>query len=101
MLEIIKLSKQFKTSGEKGKAPQLTTILDSISFTVEPKTITCLMGCSGSGKTTLLRCICRLINFESGNICLNQIPLKALKPGDIGLVPQGYHLFEHMRVLEN
>jgi ABC-type polar amino acid transport system ATPase subunit len=101
MLEIIELRKHFKETVKKGSVTKTNIVLDGVSFSVAPKTITCIMGQSGSGKTTLLRCICRLLAFDSGKIQLNQIPLQALRAGDIGLVPQGYHLFEHMTVIEN
>lgn len=42
--------------------------LGPISFSIEPGTITALVGDNGSGKSTLLKMIMNLVNYESGTI---------------------------------
>lgn len=91
MLTVINLTKRFADH----------TILNNISFETIPGNVLTIMGCSGGGKTTLLRCICGLDQPDTGTLLLDGQPVRTLPAGAIGLVPQGYHLFEHFTVLEN
>ena len=43
-------------------------VLDGVSFTVAPGTVTAIIGRSGSGKSTALRCIDRLERIDAGEI---------------------------------
>jgi putative ABC transport system ATP-binding protein len=51
-------------------------VLDSISFTIQPRKILAVIGPSGSGKSTLLRTMNRLIEIDSGNILISGTPIK-------------------------
>ncbi len=42
--------------------------IDNASFTIEPGSVTALIGQSGSGKTTIVNLLCRLIDPSSGSI---------------------------------
>jgi ABC-2 type transport system ATP-binding protein len=48
--------------------------LNSVSFNVERGEIVALLGANGSGKTTTVQSICRLIEWEIGEITIDGIP---------------------------
>lgn len=77
--------------------------LKSIDFKVKKGEIVVICGPSGSGKSTLIRCINQLESYDSGELMVLSNPAgsKAIKPGQIGMVFQHFHLFPHLTVLEN
>ncbi|MDN3696273.1 amino acid ABC transporter ATP-binding protein [Vibrio cortegadensis] len=77
--------------------------LKSIDFKVKKGEIVVICGPSGSGKSTLIRCINQLESYDSGELMVLSHPAgsKAIKPGQIGMVFQHFHLFPHLTVLEN
>lgn len=82
-----------------------TTVVDQVSLTVAPRTVTVIVGTSGSGKTTLLRMINRLVEPTSGAIRIDGKDASAI-PGfrlrrQIGYAIQGHGLFPHRTVAEN
>lgn len=97
IIEIKKLHKYF------GK----NEVLKGINLDVYKGEVVCVIGSSGSGKSTLLRCINLLETPDSGEILFNGTDLanpstKINKMREkIGMVFQGFHLFENMNVLEN
>ncbi|MHB8072764.1 phosphonate ABC transporter ATP-binding protein [Desulfosporosinus fructosivorans] len=82
--------------------------LDNISFSVNKGEFVSVIGPSGSGKSTLLRCINRIIEPTSGEICvdgvisssLNKQKLRKLRTR-IGMIFQHYNLVERLTVIEN
>jgi ATP-binding cassette subfamily B protein len=79
-------------------------ILKKLSFTVEPGTMTALVGPSGAGKTTISALIPRLYDVTGGSIEINGIDirdyvLESLRM-NIGVVMQDAHLF-HETIEEN
>jgi ATP-binding cassette subfamily B protein len=79
-------------------------ILRKLSFTVEPGTMTALVGPSGAGKTTISALIPRLYDVTDGSIELNGVDireydLESLRM-NIGVVMQDAHLF-HETIEEN
>ncbi|PYE89171.1 ABC transporter ATP-binding protein [Phyllobacterium leguminum] len=80
-------------------------VVKDVSFVVEPRTITAVVGTSGSGKTTLLRMINRLVEPTSGVIKLDgrdnrDVPAYELRR-HIGYAIQGNGLFPHRTVAQN
>jgi ABC-type polar amino acid transport system ATPase subunit len=92
-------------------------VLRSISLTVDPGEVLCLVGPSGSGKSTFLRCINHLERVDAGRLSVEgQLvgyrqkgeKLYELKPKEaafqrreIGMVFQRFNLFPHLTALEN
>ena len=80
-----------------------------LSLTLEPGTVTVLLGRSGSGKTTLLHMLSGLLSPTSGNVWLDDTDLYALKDKArsrlrnemIGVIPQGRSAVDSLTVLEN
>lgn len=73
------------------------TALKNISFTVNKGETVAIIGKIGSGKSTILDLIARLYDVDSGEICIDGIPLKKLNltalRSAIGAVPQDAFLF--------
>lgn len=79
------------------------TILNNVSFTVQPGEFLTLLGPSGCGKTTLLRMISGFEKPSSGEIFINGQCVNHLPPQkrDVHTVFQSYALFPHLSVFEN
>lgn len=73
------------------------TALKGISFTVEEGQTIAIIGKTGSGKSTILDLVCRLYDVSSGNIYIDDVPIKELHlkslRESIGAVPQDAFLF--------
>jgi polar amino acid transport system ATP-binding protein len=95
-----------------------TPVLAGVNFSVDPGTVTCLIGPSGSGKSTLLRCINHLEPVDAGQIYVDgqlvgyrqdkDLRLRALSRreiaahrAEVGMVFQQFNLFPHMTALQN
>jgi urea transport system ATP-binding protein len=81
-------------------------ILWDATFTLEPGSITCLMGRNGVGKTTLLKVLMGLLPARSGSLTFDGHELvgKAAEVRahvGIGYVPQGREIFPQLTVEEN
>jgi len=86
-------------------------VLDDISMTVKPGSVTALIGPSGSGKSTLLRCVNLLEKPDRGTITVGSQTVRAgVKVADrdllalrrqVGMVFQSFNLFPHFTVLRN
>ncbi|NLA34425.1 MAG: ABC transporter ATP-binding protein [Actinobacteria bacterium] len=72
-------------------------VLTDINLTVEPGTVTAIIGSTGSGKSTLLNLVPRLFDTTSGTVSLGGIDIADLDLevlwSRIGLVPQKPFLF--------
>ena len=90
-----------------GDAP--LTILDDVSFVVEPGASIAIVGASGSGKTTLLGLLAGLDRPTSGEIridgaalsVLDEDALAAMRQRLLGFVFQSFQLLPALTALEN
>ncbi|WP_296081734.1 ABC transporter ATP-binding protein, partial [uncultured Agrobacterium sp.] len=95
MIEIENLTKRY------GEA----TVVDNVSLSMRPRSVTVIVGTSGSGKTTLLRMVNRLVEPTAGVIRIDGRNVLDL-PGfelrrSIGYAIQGHGLFPHRTVAQN
>ncbi len=72
-------------------------LLDTISFTVAPRSTTAVVGPSGSGKSTLMRLLTRLYDPDAGTISIDGQDIRSVQQKSlrevIGVVPQDPVLF--------
>jgi ABC-type polar amino acid transport system ATPase subunit len=87
-------------------------VLNGVSLTVRRGEVAVIIGPSGGGKSTLLRCINGLETFQQGEVRVDDIVLRPLAAAGqdeelrqlrqrVGMVFQQFHLFPHLRVLDN
>ena len=73
-------------------------ILKGVSLSVEPGTVTAVLGPSGSGKSTLARCMVGIWPGVSGEVLLDGLPIGGWDRNDLGshlgYLPQDIELFE-------
>ncbi len=77
-----------------------------ISFNVEEKSITVILGSNGAGKSTILNTIAGLLPATSGNIIFEEADIGRYEPHErvgtgISLVPERRRLFPYLTVREN
>jgi branched-chain amino acid transport system ATP-binding protein len=80
--------------------------LDGVSMTVEPGTITAVLGANGAGKTTLLRTVNGLVRPRTGRISyegrdLLRTPIDSVVRLGIAHVPEGRGVITELTVDEN
>jgi branched-chain amino acid transport system ATP-binding protein len=81
-------------------------VLQGVSLTVEPGSITCLLGANGSGKTTLIRSILGLTPPRAGRILfdgrdITRLPTHKVIAAGIACIPEGRKVFPKLTVEEN
>ena len=60
------------------------TVVDDVSFTLEPGTVTGFLGPNGAGKTTTMRMVAGLVPTTSGSALIDGRPYAALpNPGAV------------------
>jgi len=73
-------------------------VLDDVSFTVPPRSMTALVGPSGSGKTTITRLLARFWDTEVGVVRVSGVDVRDLATedlmGQLALVFQDVYLFD-------
>lgn len=72
-------------------------VLEAVSFTARPGTVTAIVGSTGSGKSTLINLLPRFLDATSGHITLSgrdirAMPLDVLR-SNMAIAPQRSHLF--------
>ena len=103
MLAVKNLTKIYQS----GNRP--LTVLDNISFEIDPGDTFSIVGPSGSGKTTLLGLCAGLDRATSGSITLNNILLDRLNEDErafvrnqhVGFIFQNFQLIPTLTALEN
>ena len=103
ILKIQNVSKTYQSAG------RTLTVLDNISFEVEPGSTLSIVGPSGSGKTTLLGLCAGLDRATSGSVQLNHIKLENLDEDErafvrnehVGFIFQNFQLLSTLTALEN
>ncbi|MCK6504921.1 sulfate ABC transporter ATP-binding protein [Myxococcota bacterium] len=79
------------------------TVVDAMSFEVQPGELVALLGPSGGGKSTVLRIIAGLETADAGQVWLDGARVDHLhaRQRQVGFVFQHYALFRHMTVAQN
>ncbi len=81
------------------------TVVHGVDLSVEPGSLTVLVGANGAGKTTLLKAIAGVIAndgavvFDGEDLTRASVSARVVK--GLALVPEGRHLFPDMTVEEN
>jgi ATP-binding cassette subfamily B protein len=74
------------------------SLLEGLTFTVEPGRTVAVVGATASGKSTLTSLLVRLVDPEDGQVLLDGVDLRDLRPGaladNLALVPQHTFLFD-------
>ncbi len=78
-------------------------VFEDVNLAIEKGEFLVLLGPSGCGKSTLLNCIAGLLNFNSGDIYINEANVNTIHPSkrDIAMVFQSYALYPNMTVRGN
>lgn len=74
--------------------------LDKVSFEIPDKSIFGLLGPNGAGKTSLIRIINMITGADSGEIRIDDVPIRPSDVKRIGYLPEERGLYGKMKVLE-
>jgi ABC-type multidrug transport system fused ATPase/permease subunit len=79
-------------------------VIHDLTFSVQPGKALGILGRTGGGKTTLARLLFRLYDPQSGEVCVNGVPVQKIRLRElrrqIGMVTQDVQLF-HASVRDN
>ena len=84
------------------------TVLDAVSFSIDPGEFVCITGPSGAGKSTIVQMLVRAVAPTSGAVEIDGVDLAKLPPNVLqlyrrrtGVMFQDYRLLQHLTVEEN
>jgi ABC-2 type transport system ATP-binding protein len=77
-----------------------TTVVDDVSFDVQPGLLTGFVGGNGAGKTTTMRMMMGLLGLHGGEVLWGDRPITDADLRRIGYMPEERGLYPHMRVLD-
>lgn len=77
-----------------------------VTLSVEPRSITAMIGSNGAGKTTILRALSGLLSEQQGEVLFDSVNVTNFLPDELvkrGIVhvPEGRRLFQGMTVQDN
>jgi len=80
--------------------------VENLSLSLQPGTITALLGANGAGKSSTLMCIAGHVQLHSGSILLEGRDISSLPPPDrvrlgLAISPEGRRLFKDLSVEDN
>ncbi len=77
------------------------TVVDQVSFTIQPGETYGLLGPNGAGKTTIISIVAGLLRADAGQVSLLGEKLTSSRRSLIGLVPQDIALYPDLTAIEN
>lgn len=95
-MSVVQVKDLFK-SYKKGFIPKKTQVLNGVSFTIEPGTVTGFLGGNGAGKTTTMKCMLGLSFPDSGDIrFFNNEPLSPSVLRRLGFLPERPYFYDYL-----
>ncbi|MEX3598652.1 ABC transporter ATP-binding protein [Kocuria sp. WRN011] len=76
------------------------TVVDEVSFRVEPGQMTGFVGANGAGKTTTMRMIMGVLNQHGGTVLWNGRPIDARARSRFGYMPEERGLYPKQRIAD-
>jgi len=100
-ISTINLHKSFKNKSKEKLEGQYKTVLDNITFHVDPKECFGLLGPNGVGKSTTLNILTKSLNPDYGNVCYEGFSLKELAQLQLGYCNQEDILWNDLTLREH
>lgn len=97
IVEISNITKSFDTGSGR------STVVDSVSLTLDEGSLTVLVGPSGCGKSTTLRIVAGLESADNGSVRIagRDVTHATPRERDVAMVFQNYALYPHLTVERN